>query len=144
MSVDRAPALRSAAGPGPVRPLAAGQLLLVATAVVACALAYGFTVLSAYLADGLVAGPLSQAGGGTYPDGLPVRLSATADVVGALAIVVTPFVAFGGAVLTGTDLVPTRGRGARAALPSVLVLLLCVAVMGAYVAVGPVTSWYLD
>ncbi|WP_380163971.1 hypothetical protein [Jannaschia sp. R86511] len=147
MSHGQAHVVQDASGTGPVAPLRLRHLLLVALVVGSCAVVYGSTVLASWSANGFDVLPLSQPGvGASGRPGPPVLPSEGSVLLGYLAILLTPFACVVGALLVGADVVVALGPGRpwRDTLPSLLVLVLCLAVLAAYVALGPLTSWWLD
>lgn len=114
-----------------VEALGRRHLVLVASLVLSCAALYGSTVLAGHLADG---------------PGAAVLPSETSAALGYLAILLTPFACVAGTALVGGDVLQELRAGAplRAVRPALVVLALCLSVLTAYLALGPLTSWWLD
>lgn len=146
MSLEQGPAARAAASAGPAGPLRLRHLVPLAVVATLCAACYGLTVVPTYVAQGPDTVPASQVGGAYDPTDQPFLPWGHAAVLGYAAILVTPFAAGAGVLFVGLDVVESvrTRRPWRAVLPSVVVLTLCTSVMTAYVALGRLTTWWLD
>lgn len=126
-------------------PLGLRHLVPLALAVVACAVAYAGTVGLLYLQNQMWAVPLSEISSGAYDPKELLHPRGDA-LLGFLAIMLTPLVAGTGLALTGLDVSRSlrEGRTRRQVAPAVAVFALSAVVLLAYLAVGPLSSWYLD
>ena len=140
---QQALARRTLVAAGPVGGLRAWQLVLLAVVVAGSALGFCLSVVSTFYANGLDALPPEAVGGGAYPPGdLPYPPSLATEVVGGLTLLLTPLSAGLGAFAVLVDLLFSPARSWRDDRLRLSVLAVCVAVLGAYLAVGRLAAWW--
>ena len=135
---------RTLVAAGPVGRLRAWQLVTLAVVVVGSATGFGLSVVSTFYANGLDALPPGAVGGGAYaPGGLPYPPSVATEVVGLVTLLLTPLSAGLGGFAVVVDLLFSPARSWREDRLRLSVLVLCVAVLAAYLAVGRLSAWWL-
>ncbi|MEH3077253.1 MAG: hypothetical protein PGN11_11330 [Quadrisphaera sp.] len=132
---------------GPLGPLRPRQLLLLAGAVIGCAVLFAATVGHGYLVNGLQHVPLDQVGSGAYdPKDLPAPPSLASQALGYLAIVTAPLAGFVALLVSGADVVQSvhDHRSPRQIAPAAAVVALSAVMLVGCVVLSPLATWWLD
>ncbi len=131
----------------PLGRLRSRTLLLLAAAVIGCAVLFAATVGHGYLVSGMLQVPLSEVGSGAHdPKDLPGAMTPTSQVLGWLAIATAPLAGFVGLVVAGVDLLNSvrERRTPRQLVPAATVVVLSAAMLVGCVVLSPLAAWWMD